>query len=170
MESLWQHNTTLPHFEPLRGDISVDVLVIGGGLAGLLTAYKLTKEGIDCVLVEKGKLCSQTTAHTTAKITSQHGLIYQKILKSYGEEYAKAYYIANQNSVKNLVDLCREAGFDIEIKNLSFTYPDSAKNVLENLSLTIKQGEHIALIGGTGSGKSTLLYLLYLRHFRPFYM
>lgn len=121
MESLWQHNTTLPHFEPLRGDISVDVLVIGGGLAGLLTAYKLTKEGIDCVLVEKGKLCSQTTAHTTAKITSQHGLIYQKILKSYGEEYAKAYYIANQNSVKNLVDLCREAGFDIEIKD-NFVY------------------------------------------------
>lgn len=51
-------------------------------------------------------------------------------------------------------------GFDIEIKNLSFTYPDSTKNVLENLSLTIKEGEHIALIGGTGSGKSTLIKLL----------
>ena len=51
-------------------------------------------------------------------------------------------------------------GFDIEIKNLSFTYPDSTKNVLENLSLTVKQGEHIALIGGTGSGKSTLIKLL----------
>ena len=51
-------------------------------------------------------------------------------------------------------------GFDIEIKNLYFTYPDSTKNVLENLSLTVKQGEHIALIGGTGSGKSTLIKLL----------
>ena len=51
-------------------------------------------------------------------------------------------------------------GFDIEIKNLSFTYPDSTKNVLKNLSLTVKQGEHIALIGGTGSGKSTLIKLL----------
>lgn len=51
-------------------------------------------------------------------------------------------------------------GFDIEIQNLSFAYPDSAKNVIENLSLTIKQGEHIALIGGTGSGKSTLIKLL----------
>ena len=51
-------------------------------------------------------------------------------------------------------------GFDIEIKNLSFKYPDSAKNVLESLSLSIKQGEHIALIGGTGSGKSTLIKLL----------
>lgn len=51
-------------------------------------------------------------------------------------------------------------GFDIEINNLSFTYPDSTKNVLENLSLTVKQGEQIALIGGTGSGKSTLIKLL----------
>ncbi len=51
-------------------------------------------------------------------------------------------------------------GFAIEIKNLSFTYPDSSKNVIENLSLSIKEGEHIALIGGTGSGKSTLIKLL----------
>ncbi len=51
-------------------------------------------------------------------------------------------------------------GFEIEIKNLFFSYPDSSRNVLENLSLTIRQGEHIALIGGTGSGKSTLIKLL----------
>jgi ATP-binding cassette subfamily B protein len=51
-------------------------------------------------------------------------------------------------------------GFDIEIKNLSFAYPDSTKNVISDLSLRIKEGEHIALIGGTGSGKSTLIKLL----------
>ncbi len=52
------------------------------------------------------------------------------------------------------------AGFDIEIRDLCFTYPDSAKSVIEGLSLTIREGEHIALIGGTGSGKSTLIKLL----------
>ena len=51
-------------------------------------------------------------------------------------------------------------GFDIEIKGLSFAYPESTKKVLEGLSLSVKQGEHIALIGGTGSGKSTLIKLL----------
>ncbi len=54
----------------------------------------------------------------------------------------------------------KPSGYDIEIKKLSFAYPDSAKNVLEDLSLKIKEGEHIALIGGTGSGKSTLIKLL----------
>ncbi len=51
-------------------------------------------------------------------------------------------------------------GFDIEIRDLSFAYPDSSKNVLKKLSLTVREGEHIALIGGTGSGKSTLIKLL----------
>ena len=51
-------------------------------------------------------------------------------------------------------------GFDLEIHNLSFTYPNSTKSVIENISLSIKEGEHIALIGGTGSGKSTLIKLL----------
>ena len=52
------------------------------------------------------------------------------------------------------------SGFDIEIRNLSFAYPESGKNVIEDLSLNIKEGESIALIGGTGSGKSTLIKLL----------
>lgn len=51
-------------------------------------------------------------------------------------------------------------GFDLEIRNLSFTYPNSTKSVIENISLSIKEGEHVALIGGTGSGKSTLIKLL----------
>ncbi|MBO5271155.1 MAG: ABC transporter ATP-binding protein, partial [Clostridia bacterium] len=51
-------------------------------------------------------------------------------------------------------------GFDLEIRGLSFSYPDSTQSVLRDLSLSIKEGEHIALIGGTGSGKSTLIRLL----------
>ena len=54
----------------------------------------------------------------------------------------------------------KPCGFDIEIKNLSFCYPDSKKNVLEDLSLSIKEGENVAIIGGTGSGKTTLIRLL----------
>ena len=51
-------------------------------------------------------------------------------------------------------------GYDIEIKNLSFAYPESTQKVIKDISLTVKEGEHIALIGGTGSGKSTLIKLL----------
>ena len=51
-------------------------------------------------------------------------------------------------------------GFDLEIRDLCFAYPDSTKNVLEDVSLSIREGEHVALIGGTGSGKTTLIRLL----------
>lgn len=121
MESLWKKRNELPEFPKLPGDISTDVLVIGGGMAGLLTAYRLGQKGIDTVLVEKDRICSATTAGTTAKITAQHGLIYHKILKSYGETYAQMYYQANAEAVENLKSLCREAECELETKD-NFVY------------------------------------------------
>ena len=116
----------------LEGNISTDVLVIGGGLAGLLTAYKLNKRGVDCVVVDKGRICSHTTAHSTAKITAQHGLVYRKIIKAYGEEYARMYFEANNEAVGNLKSLCREAGCAVEEKS-NFVYSYNANKVCEEL-------------------------------------
>lgn len=48
----------------------------------------------------------------------------------------------------------------VEFRNVSFKYPDSAENVLENISFTAAQGETVAFIGATGSGKSTLINLI----------
>ena len=76
MESIWTQTAQLPAFEPLRGDLKTGVLVIGGGMAGLLCAYRLTEAGADCALVEADRLCGGVTAGTTAKITSQLGLVY----------------------------------------------------------------------------------------------
>ena len=87
MNSLWMATSNTPDFPQLLEDISTDVLVIGGGMAGLLTAYYLQQKGIDTVIVEKDKICSATTSGTTAKITAQHGLIYHKISKSYNENF-----------------------------------------------------------------------------------
>lgn len=129
MKSIWQMDTEMPRFPKLSGDIQADVLVIGGGMAGLLTAYLLHQKGIDTVVVEKDRICSGTTAGTTAKITAQHGLIYRKLLKSYGEEYTKMYYRANSEAVKNLKALCREADCPLEIKD-NFVY-SSDKSHLE---------------------------------------
>jgi len=125
MESLWQHSIKLPAFDSLQREISTDVLVIGGGLAGLLTAYKLTENGIDCVLVEKDCIANATSAHTTAKITAQHGFIYHKILKSYGKEYAKAYYTANHNAAESLLCLCNQVSCKTELKD-NFVYSTDA--------------------------------------------
>ena len=69
MDSLWTKTAQLPKFEALKKDISTDVLIIGGGMAGLLCVWKLKQAGIDCLLVEQDRLCSGITKNTTAKIT-----------------------------------------------------------------------------------------------------
>ena len=76
--SVWSDTAALPRFCSLKHDLKVDVLVIGGGMAGILCAGFLQRAGVDYALVEADRICSGITKNTTAKITSQHGLIYDR--------------------------------------------------------------------------------------------
>ena len=113
MESIWSAETKLPEFQKLNGDIKTDVLIIGGGISGILTAYMLKQQGIDCIVAEGDKICSGTTKNTTAKITSQHGLIYQDIIKNIGKEKTKMYYEINQTAIDKYRELCQ--GIDLSL-------------------------------------------------------
>ena len=117
MESVWQTNTKLREFPKLDKDTKTDVLIIGGGMAGMLTAYFLHQNGVKYILVEKDRICSGTTQNTTAKITFQHGLIYQKILKSIGAETAQKYLNANKTAFEKYAQMCRNIKCDYEIKD-----------------------------------------------------
>lgn len=92
---LWENNVIMPEFPRLKGDTETEVLVIGGGIAGLLCAYMLRERGVEHLLVEGRKICSGTTRGTTAVITVQHGSIYTKLIKKFGKEKAKVYLEAN---------------------------------------------------------------------------
>lgn len=116
-----------------------DVLVIGGGMAGLLTAYALTQKGMDTILVDKARICSGTTAGTTAKITAQHGLCYHRIERNYGKEYAQMYYAANAEAAENLKNLCREADCPLEEKD-NFVYSKKAEDLHRELTTLQRLG------------------------------
>ncbi len=133
METLWQNGPALPTFPSLSGDLKTDVLVIGGGMAGLLTTYCLHQKGIDTVLVEKDRICCGTTAGTTAKITAQHGLIYHKILKAYGLSYAQMYYRANMEAVQQLKSLCQASDSLLEEKD-NFVYSTDRRKLEKELA------------------------------------
>lgn len=117
MTSLWSNTVSLPNFEPLQGDLKTDVLVIGGGMAGLLCAYFLEKAGVDYALVEADTICGGVTQNTTAKLTSQHGLIYDKLLKGAGVEKAALYLRANQEALDQYRQLCQNIDCDFEEKD-----------------------------------------------------
>ena len=94
-------------FDALNENIRTDICIIGGGLTGITTAYNLSKYKIRTVLIEKDEICKQTSGNSTAKITSQHGLIYKYLTDSKGIDFAKKYYEANENAIrdiKNIID------------------------------------------------------------------
>lgn len=130
MKSLWRDDSVIPNFPKLKGDVRTDVLIIGGGIAGILTAYFLHQKGVKYILVEKSRICSGTTQNTTAKITFQHGLIYQKIAKAYGLEAAAKYLKANESAFDEYEKLCKEINCDYERKD-NFVYSIGDRKKLE---------------------------------------
>lgn len=149
MKSIWNGSTEIPNFQRLGGTRNTDVLIIGGGLAGVLCAYFLKQKGVDCILAEGGKICSGTTANTTAKITSQHGLIYHKLLKKLGAEKASMYLYANQNAVEEYNKLCRNIDCNYEIKD-NYVYS------LDDRSLLEKEINSLSKIGHKADFKNNL--------------
>jgi len=129
LNSLWYENLNMPSFPTLEEDIETDVLIIGGGICGILCAYMLKKAGADYTLLEADRICRKTTAHTSAKITSQHGLIYSKLIKEFGADAAKKYYEANEAAIAEYARLARD--IDCEFRRCdSFIYSTKAKNYI----------------------------------------
>ena len=128
--SIWSETADLPTFEPLRGDVSTDVLIIGGGMAGILCAYLLHQAGVDYVLVEASRICSGITKNTTAKLTSQHGLIYHKLLSRFGVEQAKFYLEANESALAQYRRLCESIPCGFEEQD-NYVYALDSRKKLE---------------------------------------
>ena len=134
MRSIWQ-DIPMPSFPSLTGDMRTDVLIIGGGIAGLLTAHYLKESGVRCLLVEKGRICGGVTQNTTAKINVQQGLVYHKLLKRYGEETAAGFYTANAAALEEYAKLAETFPCDFERKP-NYVYS------LKNADLVEKELSH----------------------------
>lgn len=115
-QSYWIASTPETNYPSLNEDISVDVAIVGGGMAGITCAYLLKKEGFNVAVIEAGHIAQGTTGHTTAKITSQHNLIYNKIERQMGQEAAKQYADANESAIKLIENIIKEKniGCDFE--------------------------------------------------------
>ena len=148
MTSIWSETSVLPPFEPLDGDIRTDVLIIGGGMAGLLCAKKLQDAGIDYILAEANTIGSGITKNTTAKITTQHGLIYHKLIKKIGGEKTCLYLEANQQALNQFHQLCSGIDCDYTPQD-SYVYSISDREKLDEELLTLDTLHFPAEFAGT---------------------
>ena len=60
--------------------------IVGAGITGITAAYLLSKEGLKVALLEAGSVLNGTTGHTTAKLTAQHGIIYDELINHFGKK------------------------------------------------------------------------------------
>lgn len=138
MKSIWQENVELPKFDCVDRDFNTDVLIIGGGICGILCAYWLDLAGVNYALVESGKICGKTTSNTTAKITSQHGLIYNKIIKKFNATTARLYLEANENAILEYEKLCKN--IDCDFKRVdNYVYSIDNNELLEKELLALRK-------------------------------
>ena len=118
MKSIWDESCKFDKREELKGDIKTDVLIVGAGIAGILIGYFLKKIGRDVVLIDKAEIASGNTRNTTAKITSQHDLIYNILIKEFGEEKAKQYADANELAIRKYKQIIEERKIDCDFKEV----------------------------------------------------
>lgn len=123
MESIWSKTVRLPQGQELAGDLYVKNVVIGAGMAGILTAYLLKKNGEDVIVIEADDIAGGQTKNTTAKITSQHDLRYQDMIKKAGFHRAQGYAMANELAIRSYEKIVRTEGISCDFQRLpSFLY------------------------------------------------
>ena len=145
-KSIWEDTVTLPHFPKLEQDIKVDVVVIGGGLCGILTAYQLTQEGLDVVVVEKNRIASGITKNTTAVITAQHDVLYRDRIQKEGFEKAKLYVEANLKALDAYQKLSESYDFDFEEKPSYIYSTQDEKRIQEEVEALQQLGINAELV------------------------
>lgn len=102
--------------DSLQGDIQTDVVVIGGGMAGILTAYLLQEQGMEVVVIEASSIASGVTKNTTAKITAQHNVICHKLIGSFGMDKAEQYMRANSYAIEKFEEIIKQKNIDCDFE------------------------------------------------------
>lgn len=147
MESLWKktEKSLLESKEELKKQCKTDVCIIGGGITGITTAYYLSKAGKKVILLERGELAEKATGNTTAKITSQHGIFYDYLIENNGKEFAKKYYMANQEAIKNIEKIIEEEKIECDYEKVpAYVFTQDVKE-LEKIK---KEINAVKAIGG----------------------
>lgn len=132
MKSLWEAEVRIPLRKEAEGLLEREVVVIGAGMTGILTAWQLQRAGKQVAVVEAGRIAGGQTGRTTAKITSQHGLKYTRLAETMGFEKARLYAEANQQAIREYERIVSENKIDCDFRRLpSYLYSTADRETLQ---------------------------------------
>jgi glycine/D-amino acid oxidase-like deaminating enzyme/nitrite reductase/ring-hydroxylating ferredoxin subunit len=122
-ESCWLATAPDPHFSEFSGSLECDAVIVGAGIVGLSTALALAERGVAVTVLEARRVGAQVTGRSTAKITSQHGLIYSFLTDRFGFDLAKLYADANRTGCEQIRDWVRGLGIGCDYETrAAFAY------------------------------------------------
>ncbi len=128
--SYWMATAPATGHPALAGDLTVDAVVVGGGIAGLSTAWELTRAGWRVAVVDAGRVAAGVTGHTTAKLSVLHTLIYARVRETFGPEAARLYATSQQQAVERVAEVAAELGVDVDLERVpAYTYVESPRNL-----------------------------------------
>ncbi|MFD5203560.1 FAD-dependent oxidoreductase [Streptomyces sp. NPDC058375] len=128
-ESYWMATSPPTSLPPLPADTETDVVVVGGGIAGLSTAWELVRTGLRVVLLEADRIAAGVTGHTTAKVSALHGLVYGRLLRTRGLDAARMYARSQQGAVERIAAVRDELDIDCAWERRpAFTYTTQPEN------------------------------------------
>ena len=118
-----EQSAALPAYPRLNENLYADVAVIGGGMAGMLTAFALRREGLRVVLLEEDRLAGGATGRMTARLSAQHGMFCARLLRDFGEHLARQYVTAQLHAVRQYRQLIGALGVSCGLRDeVSYLY------------------------------------------------
>jgi glycine/D-amino acid oxidase-like deaminating enzyme/nitrite reductase/ring-hydroxylating ferredoxin subunit len=128
--SLWLSGVTPPPYPELRGEVRADVAVLGGGIAGVTTALRLQRAGVDVVLLEARTIGSGVTGCTTAKVTALQSTMLSTIASRHGTETATVYATASREAVEDVAQFVNQLAIDCDLdRRPAVTYAASPEEL-----------------------------------------
>ena len=116
--SFWIDSTLIRRFPVLQKDFNADVLVVGAGVTGITTAYLLKKAGLKVILIERERVATIDTGHTTAHLTYVTDVRLHKLAENFGDDHAQAAWDAGAAAIDQIENIVAEEQLDCEFQRV----------------------------------------------------
>ena len=128
--SLWMQTASVEQSGPMTADERADVVVVGGGIAGLSTAYELSRLGRSVVVLDRGPLGGGMTARTSAHLASALDDFYHELIRMRGETEARLYFESQAAALDRIDEIQDREGIACDFRRLdAYLFPASENDV-----------------------------------------